>query len=168
MSNWRRLQSRWGEEKIARATETIELFREGKLLLLGPVSIQVGWNLNRKEVKCLVHLSHVRLEDRSLEDNQDWKIFKRAKAIVIVLKDRRVTESVLFRCQVKHPASFHVFFSFLFRLPLPWCQQPPRRVRIMDQFKLTEVLDKLPCTSSVIVLYCNGIPMVIITNKSRK
>ena len=74
-------------------------------MLLGPVSIQVGWNLNRKEVKCLVHLSHVRLEDRSLEDNQDWKIFKRAKAIVIVLKDRRVTESVLFQYQVKHPAS---------------------------------------------------------------
>ena len=63
----------------------------------------VTLNLNRKEVKCLVHLSHVRLEDRSLEDKQDWKIFKKAKAIL--LKARRVSESVLFQYQVKHPAS---------------------------------------------------------------
>ena len=33
----------------------------------------VALNLNSKEVKCPVHLSHVKLEDRSLEDQQDWK-----------------------------------------------------------------------------------------------
>ena len=55
---------------------------------------------NKKAVKCLVHLSQVRLADRQVED---WRVVKRAKTIF--LKARRVMESGLFQYQVKLPAS---------------------------------------------------------------
>ena len=60
----------------------------------------VAVNLDKKkEVKCLVHLSQVRMEDRQVED---WEVLKRAKTIF--LKARRDIESVLFQYQVKLPA----------------------------------------------------------------
>ena len=60
---------------------------------------------DKKEVKCLVDLSHVRLEDGQVEDQQDWNVFPRAKTIF--LKARRVKGSGLFQYEVKDHTLFY-------------------------------------------------------------
>ena len=61
---------------------------------------------DKKEVKCLVDLSHVRLEDGQVEDhNQDLNVFQRTKTIF--LKARRVKGSGLFQYEVKDHTLFY-------------------------------------------------------------
>ena len=103
----------------------------------------VALNLDSKEVKCLVHLNRVRVEDRSLEDEQDWKTFERAKTIV--LKARRIRENVLFQYQVNHPAdfsSFRIFYAFPFKASYAMVSPVTEEGQSEESEENTEDLDK--------------------------
>ena len=103
----------------------------------------VAFNLDSKEVKCLVHLNHVRVEDRSLEDEQDWKTFEGAKTLV--LKAKRIEENVLFQYQVSHFAtSFRIFYLFSFQASYAMVSTSPvTEDKSQPSEGNTEDLDKL-------------------------